>query len=169
MKTTARILYDEIRNRNSRDGIYVWVDPDESSLLRIQTLMEGAPFKIENTTEYHTTVLFHEDELPFGIKVPIDRPCNARITEFVLWDDDKGQKIIVALLDSPDLQMLHTELVDEGLMHSFPDYNPHITLGKRVEMNAQTRLWLHSRNEYLSVADFDITFDPRLKASSLAK
>jgi hypothetical protein len=129
--------------------------------------MRGAPFKLENTTEYHTTVLYHKGELPFGIMVPNDRQCRARVAELAVWDNHKGDKIVVALLDSPDLQTLHKQLLDEGLTHSFPDYNTHMTLGKRIEMNAATRLWLHSRNEFLSVVDFDIVFDSKLKASSL--
>jgi hypothetical protein len=166
-KVQASILYNEIRDQNPHDGLYVWVDPDEASTLKVQRLMRGAPFKLENTTEYHTTVLFHKGDLPFGIIVPNDRQCRARIAEFAVWDDNNGEKIVVALLDSSDLQTLHKQLLDEGLTHSFPDYNAHMTLGKRVEMNAATRLWLHSRNEYLSVIDFDITFDSKLKASSL--
>lgn len=163
----AAILYNEIRDGNPHDGLYVWVDPDTASLLKIQRLLKGAPFKVENTTEYHTTVLYHKGDLPFGLMIPNDRQCRARIKEFVLWDDAKGEKIVVALLDSPDLQTLHKQLLDEGLTHSFPEYNAHMTLGKRVEMNAATRLWLHSRNEFLSVVDFDITFEPTFKASSV--
>jgi hypothetical protein len=166
---TASILYNEIRDANPLGGLYIWVDPDEQSILKIQKLMAGAPFKTENSTEYHTTVLYHKGELPFNIMIPHDHPCQARVDSLAVWDDHKGDKIVVALLDSPDLDTIHDQLINEGLTHSFPEYNAHLTLGKNVKMNAATRLWLHSRNEYLANVDFHITFDQRLKASSLVK
>ena len=166
-KITAQVLYDEIREEDSRGGLYVWVDPDEASVLQIQKLMHNAPFKTRNTTEYHSTVLFHEGELPHGVKPPIDRRTTATITQLVLWDDEKGRKIVVAMLDSPDLQRLHAELLGENLHHSFDDYNAHISVGKDVQMNAETRVWLEGRNEYLRVAPMEIRFDPRIKASAL--
>lgn len=67
---TARILYDEIRNDNPRGGLYVWVDPDEQSVLAIQKLMKGAPFKVHDTTRLHATVLHHKGPLPHGVKPP---------------------------------------------------------------------------------------------------
>lgn len=166
-KITARIHYDDIRADDSRGGLYVWVDPDESSVLAIQKLMKGAPFDTRNTTEYHTTVLFHKGELPHGVKPPVDRACKARVTEIALWDDHKNRKIAVLLLDSPDLQRLHAELLGENLTHSFDDYATHMSVGKNVEMNAGTRVWLDERNQMLAEQELTITFDPKLKASSL--
>lgn len=166
-KVQSSILYNEIRDQNPHEGLYVWVDPDEASVLKMQRLMSVAPFKTENTTEYHTTVLYHKGALPFGIMIPNDRQLRARVAELAVWDDHKGEKIVVALLDSLDLETLHKQLLNEGLTHSFPEYNPHMTVGKRVEMNATTRLWLHSRNEFLSKIDYTITFDSCFKASSL--
>jgi hypothetical protein len=167
-KIVAQIMYQEIRDENPDDGLYVWVDPDELSVLKLQKLMRGAPFRTVNSTAYHTTVLFHKGELPFGLRIPNDGQCRARVTGLKTWTEADGEKIVVALLDSPDLQTVHQELLKEGLTHSFPEYNAHITLGKKVKLDAVTRLWLHGRNEYLAVSDFYITFDPKLKASSLA-
>lgn len=166
-RVEARILYDDIREHDSRGGLYVWVDPDEHSVLKIQQLMAGAPFKLRDSTEYHATVLFHKGELPHGVRPPIDRPCKATITGLLLWEDHKKRNIVVLGLDSPDLQRLHAELLGESLTHSFPDYEVHISVGKDVEMNAETRIWLEGRNEYLKASPLDIEFDQKLKASSI--
>lgn len=164
---TASVLYNEIRDSNPHDGLYVWVDPDEQSILKIQRLLAKAPFKTVNSTEYHTTVLYHKGDLPFGVKVPNDQQFTARLSELVVWDVPSGEQIVVALLDSPSLDTLHKQFLDEGLTHSFPEYNAHMTVGKNVEMNAATRLWLHAHNEYLATVETNIVFDSRIKASSL--
>jgi hypothetical protein len=139
-KIQARILYDDIRGQDSTGGLYVWADPDESSVLEIQKLMKGAPFSTRDSTEYHTTVLYHKGHLPHGVKVPIDRQCKAEITRLLTWVDHKGRTICVASLDSPDLQRLHSELLGEGFTHSFPTYEAHISVGKDLTMDAKTRL-----------------------------
>jgi len=167
-KIQARILYDDIRGSDSRGGLYVWVDPSDSSVLQIQKLMKGAPFKLRDTTEYHTTVLYHQGVLPHGVKVPIDRECKADITKLLIWEDHKGRLICVASLYSPDLQALHQELLGEGLTHSFPTFEAHMSVGKDLKMDAKTRLWVDGRNEYLKVCPIPIVFDRNLKAASLA-
>ena len=90
MKVTARILYDKIREMNPEGGLYVWVDPNESSTLAIQSLIKDAPFKTENSTEYHATVLYHIGKLPEDAVMPADYPCSATINEIVSWPGKNG-------------------------------------------------------------------------------
>lgn len=164
----SKILYDNIRMNNPDDGLYVWSDPDESGILVIQSILSGAPFDTVNSTEYHATVLYHKGSLPVNAVMPHDRVCHARITELVMWEAHDGENIIVALLDSPALQSVHALLLSQGLTHSFPEYIPHVTVGKRVVSNAATRLWLDKRNDMLAENTVMIGFDPRLKGASLA-
>lgn len=167
-KILSRLLYDDIREINQDGGLYVWVDPDEHSTLLIQSLIQGAPFKTENTTEYHATVLYHLGELPQGAIMPHDYPCRARITEFIVWPDKEGTGTVVALLDSPNLQSIHAALLDQGLTHTFPDFRPHVTVGVKVASSPALRLWLESVNDSLAEDGLAIAFDARLKGSTLA-
>jgi hypothetical protein len=167
-KVTARILYQEIGEMSPEGGLYVWVDPDEESTLRIQSLIMGAPFKTENSTEYHATVLYHEGTLPKGAMMPHDYPCRAKITELIVWPDKNGTGTVVALLDSPNLQSIHSALLDQGLTHTFPEFKPHVTVGAKVESSPSLRLWLDEVNESLAKGGIAIAFDARLKGATLA-
>jgi hypothetical protein len=166
-KVTARILYDDIRAMNPDGGLYVWTAPDEYSTLLIQSLIKGAPFKTENSTEYHATVLYHLGPLPQVAVMPHDYPCRARITELIVWPNKEGTGTVVALLDSPNLQSVHAALLQQGLTHTF-DYSPHVTVGTKVESSPALRLWLEEVNQSLADGGLSIGFDARLQAATLA-
>jgi len=163
----ARILYDEIRSLDQHSGLYLWCDPDEHGVLEVQHLLMGAPFKVENSTEYHVTLLYHKGELPHKIKIPLDRPMKGRPLKFDLWETPKGN-VLVLLFDSQDMQSLHKELIGEGLTHSFDEFKPHLTVAKNVDLGTRERSWIDSRNHYLEMCPQEITFDSCIKASSLA-
>ncbi len=167
-KLTASIMYKEIHGLSPNGGLYVWLDPDESSVLKIHSLMSSAPFKTRDGTEYHMTVLHHEGKLPSAdVTPPADRNISANLSELVVWVDHKGRNIVVGLLDGMELHVLHDELLRQEFVHGHPTYNPHISLGKDVVLNAETRIWLDTRNEALLSNPISITFDPKLKATSL--
>lgn len=167
MKVTSAILYDRLRMESPDGGLYVWVDPDENANIDIECLLKDAPFKAVNSTEFHATVLYHRGTLPNTSVMPHDRVCHARIVEIENWEAHDGESIIVALLDSPALQAVHAELLGQNLTHSFPEYRPHITLGKHVEVKAAVRLWLSRVNSHLADSPMAIGFDPAFKAVSI--
>lgn len=167
MKIAARILYNEIRDEDSRSGLYVWVDPDEISILKLRKLVRDAPFKPLHSTDFHVTVLYHKQALPFGVKPPMDRLCSGSVTKLKVWTDHKQKQVLVACIDSPDLQRVHSELLGEGLTHSFPDYQTHLTLCYDTPMTAQLRLWVEQKNQELADQSLDLSFGPQLKAEAL--
>ena len=166
-RITAKILYDEIMSSSPQGGFYVWLDPDEQTCLVLQKALSGAPFKTRNTTEFHTTVLYHQGDVPTDVSVPKDREISGEITEFVVWEEKDGENIIVALVKSPRLMSLHYELIGERFKHSFDDYTPHISVGKKVELNATVRTWLEEVNDFLKENPIPVVYDKALKASSL--
>lgn len=166
-KITAKILYDEIAGSDPSGGFYVWVDPTESTIVLLSRILKGAPFKTRNSTEFHTTVLHHGGEVPTEVNVPKDRTCSGELTEFVVWEEKDGEKIIVALINSPQLMSLHYELIGQQFKHSFDDYTPHISVGKKVELTAEVRTWLEEANDFLSKNPIPVEFDKTLKACSL--
>lgn len=163
----AQILYDEIRSADSRGGLYVWIDPDEHSILKLGSLVSDAPFKPIQSTTMHVTVLFHQDHLPFGVKPPLDRRCTGSLVRLKVWTDHKGKKVLVCEIDSPDLQRLHQELLGEGLAHSFPDYQTHLTLCYDTPAEAAVRLWIEQKNQELADQPIQLAFGPQLKAEAL--
>jgi hypothetical protein len=164
----ARILYENIRGMNPEGGLYIWATPDESTILMLQSLVTGAPFKAENTTEFHTTVLYHVGALPEGAVMPDDRPLQANITEIIVWPDRHETNTVVALLDSPELQEINANLLAQGFTSTFPDYRPHITLGTKVAANPALRLWVDNTNQALSAQEIPVRFDASLKGASNA-
>lgn len=167
MKIEAQILYNEIREADAGSGLYVWADPDERSILSLHNFLAGAPFKPNHSTDFHVTVLYHKDDLPFGVKPPADRVCKGSVTKLEVWTDHKQKQVLVACLDSADLQRLHSELLGEGLSHSFPDYEAHLTLCYDTPMSAQLRLWIEQKNTELSADPLPLSFGPQLKAEAV--
>ena len=166
-KIEARILYEEVRDQ--QDGLYVWVDPAEGSVLRIQGLLKGAPFKAVNTTDYHCTVLHCSNpDLPQSVILPDDQWFEGRMSQVVTWQDHKDRTICVLLLDVPELEETHARLTEQGLQHGHHEYNPHITLSKGAVQGPELRLWLDEVNAKLRQVAHRIVLGPRLMASTCA-
>jgi hypothetical protein len=167
MKTTAAILYEDIHGLGA-EGIYVWMDPDERSVLMLYHLIKNAPFKIKDGTEFHTTVLYHTGKLPNpDINVPPDRSMTMLLSRIDIWVDHKRRNIAVGILDGMDLHNLHHELIEQEFNHAHDEYNPHITLGKDIVVNAECRIWLDEVNTRLATNPLKIVFDPKLKATPM--
>jgi hypothetical protein len=166
-KIEARILYDSIKQMNPDGGLYVWITPSARSTLKLQKLMQGAPFKTRNTTQLHCTIMYHHDVLPEVIEVPEDRERVGLLRELVIWTEPDGENILVGLIHSEDLQELHEELGSQGLKHSFEDYTAHISLGKDLHKDPQTLEWIEERNDLLNGLPFIVEFDTCIKGSSL--
>lgn len=164
----SRILYDSIRQLNPEGGLYVWITPSARSTLRLQKLMQDAPFKTRNTTQLHCTIMYHHDALPDQIDIPEDREMVGLLRELVVWTEPSGEHILVGILHSEDLQELHDELSAQGLKHSFEDYTAHISLGKDLQKDPQTLEWVAEKNALLDGLPFVVDFDACIKGSSLA-
>jgi hypothetical protein len=164
-RINAEILYSEIAAEGS--GLYVWVYPNERSVLELQRLIEGAPFKTKNSADFHCTVI-HSKQLAPDVKPMPDQVCVGTIGQINHWVDHKGRNIVVAAVDSPDLKAVHNDLAAQGLKHGFPEYNAHITLGHDIDLDARTRIWLAETNEVLAAKPLPIVFDGILRGSMTA-
>lgn len=166
MKVEAKLYYEQILE--DRAGLYAWLTPDEESLLALQRLMRHCPFKTENLTKLHCTVLYCKGQLPLNVTTPEDRQLPAMVVFLDLWVDHQGDTIVVARLNSEELEDLHNGLKQQGLQHSFDDYNPHITLAKGIKLDAAARLWIDQRNRELSEEPLFIWFAKELKGATCA-
>lgn len=166
MKLYAKVLFDSISSMGDDTGLYVWATPDEPSILKVQHLMKGAPFKTENTTAYHVTVVYHNQEMPETPEIPQDRAMAAQATALDLWETDKGNVLVLSLY-SPCIHALHDEFMDEGFTHTFDEYNPHITVAYDVPNDPKARLWIEHANKHLAEHPMLLRMDPCLKGATL--
>ncbi len=166
IKLTAKVHYSEIQADNC--GIYMWLNPDEMSAIEITRILRTAPFKTFDSTELHTTVMHVKNSLPGTLQAPKDVSYGAQITSIDAWQDHKDRTILVIRMDSPELMALHANLAKQGLVHSHHEYNPHMTIAKAIDLNAESRLWLDEVNARLQWKPRPITFSPQLRATSLS-
>lgn len=168
----ARVLYNRILNGTIKPkGLYVFLTPNDAALVNLAQLLASCPVKTYNVTELHCTALYCvSDDLPSlqDSDIPSDMPRKARVSGVVQWEDHKGRTIWVLALDSPDVQTLHTQLVGGlGFTHSYPDFNPHISIAKDVTVDAAARTWFDQVNEALETHKVYIQFDDAVKAGPL--
>jgi hypothetical protein len=170
MKITAKVSYNVIKSFDS--GLYVWVDFDELSLLKFsamrKVLRKPHNFKWDNSTELHTTVLYHTGPMPANFNL-IDREIVGEVCGLEAWVDHKDRTIVVACIESPGLQQLHEELKSYGLSHSFPEYKPHATLGCFTGTPSTTEVndFIARSNKLVSLVDFSICYQPCIYGDSL--
>lgn len=147
-------------------GLYVWAVPDQPSVLKLNIFQVLFPDMLdyENTTDYHATVLhcrdmgqlITSDSAEACIRCPL-RGFAARAVPTV-WKD-KDRWILVMALDAPELAARNRQLQATGLQHSFPEYSPHVTLGKVLGDPKEVRsLFRQAWSDTLA-------FEPQLKYS----
>lgn len=171
---TARIMYHKIKKFKA--GFYCWVRPDHESTLKFSALRKVIPapegFSYENSTELHATVMYHAGSLPKKGKMPKDRKIGGKVIRVDAWfSHDMDRMILVAILQSKDLQQIHKEFIKEDFVHGFKDYTPHITIGKFgkgwPDAKEQGEALAKEMTELVTHTNFKIAFDPVLLGDSL--
>ena len=115
-------------------GTYVCVLPDARSKINLGYIAKalGVPLRDEDFEELHSTVMYSKGHSPHDLSIQPDQKFVAFIKDIEFWDGHDGDGYLVVTLDSPDLQALHKEWIARGLVHSFPDYSPHVTLKSKL-------------------------------------
>lgn len=112
-------------------GLYAWLVPDLPSILALQalTLTQNHPdIKWDNSTELHCTVVYHEHPVPEHLTLPnVIKPFPVQMRGLDLFGDH-----VVLRIESERVRKLFDYFKRQGTKHSFDEYNPHITLGKRL-------------------------------------
>lgn len=145
-------------------GCYVWVDPHPKSLITIDSLLQYYPEKPNNGTELHVTLIYSKD-LPILSDIVVkDRFMSGWITGVELWKDHKDRDILVANIKSQSLLEVHDELKSVGLVHSYDDFLPHMTLAYKVINPGVVNAWISNIS---SIFPLPIFFGSTLKATSV--
>lgn len=118
-------------------GTYVSVTPNAAAIKYLQQLASalGIPLDAAGCEELHCTLIHAKGTFANN---PASDPAlvyPARIKDIQFWNGHNNEGYIVAVLDSPTLEARHKVWLQRGLVHSFADYTPHVTLKTGVKMN----------------------------------
>jgi hypothetical protein len=135
-------------------GFFVKALPTtESAVLLASYFRVLDPLQID----LHATVLYTKQTAVDVILPKIDKHSrySAIGKELLYWESNDGN--IVLKLDSPDLVALHQQFKDAGLVPSFPEYIPHVTLIHPCEYNHYQHL-MNDLSSRLSSAPLSLEF-----------
>ena len=129
-------------------GTYVCVLPDVKSKLKLLKIGRLLGFDLQpELQELHATVMYSRGFLPSDDTVHPREEHESVITGLEFWPGHDKSGYVVATLQSTGLQALHKKWLGRGLVHSFEDYQPHVTLVKdcgMVSLEFQSLMLLHS-------------------------
>lgn len=142
-------------------GFYAWLVPSPKTCSQLALLGDFFPspdIKYDHATDYHVT-LAHSSTYP-AMKVPeLRKPITAKATKFSIFNAS-----LVLELDSNSLQRLFYYLKDQGLTYDYPEYNPHITVGKVLNTNTSMLQELN----LIEMGKFHIELLPLIFCSTLS-
>lgn len=113
----------------SSGGTYVCVLPNAMSKIRLLQIGRLLGFDLRgDLDELHSTLMYSRGHFPFDDRVDPRLEHPATITDIEFWPGHDNEGYLVLTLESQSLQERHRSWLDQGLVHSFPDYLPHVTL-----------------------------------------
>ena len=132
MKVTQVTISSDLKLKN---GIYIEIGVSTGSKSELHKLVEESKpehaLKVMKESSYHVTIAYSR-KVPTGNYKPRNDKYRASIKDLEIWDTMDGydgKHIIVAKLDSPELEAYWKYLKDtHNLTWDYPDYKPHITL-----------------------------------------
>jgi hypothetical protein len=140
-------------------GLYVGCNlhPDSKSLLH--ELCIGLPLNQAD----HCTVMYSKDSAPSieDIKLAIPKSTiTAMATRLTWWEGHDREGYIILRLQSQQLVDIHKALTECGAVHGYPNYEPHITMCKRVPEPPASDFTVRLVNQYLRKNSPELTLLP---------
>lgn len=119
-------------SKKTPDGTYVAVKLSEESKDKLYSAAEKMKVpNILDKKDYHTTLIYSRKYLPeFEAKGELNPPIAATISKLEIFTGKDGdQKVLVAVVDCPELVERHKSIMDEHkATYDFDEYVPHVTL-----------------------------------------
>lgn len=132
MKRTSELLREIAMNTSHPDGTYVSVKLSKKSQSDLDSwVSKNNIMNASDPSEYHSTVIYSRVGVPNAKSYDLNLPITASISGWKKFDTKLSEsgKCLVAIVDSPDLNKHHNNLVnDYGATHDFEGYHPHITI-----------------------------------------
>lgn len=138
---------------SGENGCYVYVSPTEITFK--QAFVKMFPeLPVTPDGELHCTVMYSPEGTPdkdaaFTL-LDTDREFPAAISELVCWEGHDKAGYMVLKLTSLDLSNRHMQWRGLGCVPTFPDYTPHITMAKKVELTDELKQKIAEFNAYLT-------------------
>lgn len=153
-------------------GLYCWAIPDLKSILWLQQIQRAVPestvpIKYEGSSDFHCTVLYCKKPEPPFPDLELPQLSGYAVGEPDIWVDHKQRQFLLLKLVAPELQAANYEFQRHGLPHSYPDYQPHVTLGYFTQPIDQQKLCKLYRTVWAALGTPEITWEPQLRASSI--
>ena len=119
-------------------GTYVSVEPNNAAKNQLKAIAQALGFVLtaDDLMELHSTVCYAKGTFATDPVADSNRVFVGRIKDLQYWGGHDGDGYLVVVLDSPSLMTRHKEWLMRGLVHSFPDYIPHVTLKTKLKLNA---------------------------------
>lgn len=114
-------------------GTYVCVLPNAMSKIRLLQIgrLLGEDLR-DQLDELHTTLMYSRGHFPINDRPNPRLEHQATIVDIEHWDGHDNDGYLVLKLKSQSLQERHRYWSDNGLVHSFEDYTPHVTLASGI-------------------------------------
>lgn len=142
------------------EGAYVQVTPIRSTVDLIRRLMRVAsPLPYIGDDNLHCTLIYDPKGVESsgftvekGEALLQKEPMRASPMHVEAWDDHKNRKILVLKLASSDIYLRHIFWKQQGLRHSYPVFNAHVTLTDSItdpELIKSVQNYVSLLNAYL--------------------
>jgi len=119
-------------SKKTPDGTYVGLKLSEESCDRLYEAAKKLQIpNILDKKDYHTTLIYSRKYLPdFKAEGELYPPIAATIAKLEIFTGKDGdQKVLVAVLDCPELIERHHLIMNEfKATYDFDEYKPHVTL-----------------------------------------
>lgn len=135
-------------------GLYAKAAPTLNSAVALKDR-----FPIMTCEDPHCTLIYSK-EPAFHINLPkIDKDARftALGTEITFFEGQEKEGYVVLLLKSEPLYALHRQFRAAGLVPTFPEYRPHVTLATPADIGHWGN-WMNEQNYILAGRPFPLTF-----------
>jgi hypothetical protein len=116
-------------------GFYASLTLSQQSQVMLKELCSilGLPYTEED--ELHVTLMYSPDNVPSIINMP-KLPCTGLTAALDIFGADSDA--LVLKLNAPYLEQIHEDLLKAGCQHTWPEYQPHVTLANKVPIDKGT-------------------------------
>jgi hypothetical protein len=112
------------------NGIFVKVLPTIQSIVEIKRRFQQLESRQSMLDDLHATLMYSKTSINNIILPHVDKNArfNAEGTSLEFWPGHDNEGYVVMKLSSPDLVTLNSKFRDAGLVGTFPNYSPHVSL-----------------------------------------
>lgn len=126
-------LLESLKNSPHPGGTYSALIPSRNTQEELFSFVAGLGVEnLEDSDEYHCTLIYSENPCPEISKEDFGLPCEAMPIGFKILGEDKP--VLVLEIYCPNANRLHETFKEKyGATHGYPEYIAHITVAKNFQ------------------------------------